>query len=539
MKSILDFWPMPQYDPRDGQIYTLERLEASDKKYKLVQAPVGAGKSLIGVTYAEYCKYVAETQNNHSEEPLKAAFYLTPQIVLQKQYETSFPDDFMASLYGKSNYPCKRIQSTCDVGSALKKKCPGGCPFAMAKGTAQRAEHVVLNYKLALLQFLYTQTWGARHLIVHDECHGLEEYLTELSAPSTNQMKAEKYGTKWKQHQTLDTALDWVSESYLPAASKHHSQLYSELREIIEYADHEPTQQEARKLKELNALEEHIDEFQALLLNDRETLRSTVVLVTDDKSLKFKPLSGADIFQSLLADRADNHLFMSSTILNPEGYCKDLGIDPDDAEFIDITSDFPVEKRPVFYMPQCKMNASWNQPENAAGRGKMSRAILDITEMHKEDSGIIHTGNFKIAEWVVRLLEDMGTHNIWHHNPNSGDNRNDIIEAFQKDTKPAILVSPSITEGLDLKDDLARFAIFAKVPFGFLGDQWIKQRMKMSQEWYQRRTLIDVIQGGGRVVRSASDWGNTYILDESWGYLYKRANKYIPQWWKDGYLVKS
>ena len=538
MKSIFDFWPIPEFTPRPNQVRALEWLEENHSQYKylFLQAPVGSGKSLIGATFANY--KLSHGGMDSEGNTLRGGFYLTPQIILQKQYETSFPEGMMASLYGKGNYHCSRVKSSCDVGSALKKKCRG-CPYAIAKAQAVSSDHVILNYKLALLQFHYTQTWNDRHVIVHDECHGLEEYLTELSAPQITKNKCEKYSVKWKVPQSLDVALDWVSETYIPAASKYMSTLYAEVKEIIDNIDKEPTPREAKLVKELNALEEHLDELQLLLLSDRNTLRSSVVLVTDEQLFKFKPLSGAGIFHDVLNYVADNHLFMSSTILNHEGFCKDLGIDPAESSYLELDSDFPVEQRPIFYMPQCKMNASWSSPENENGRRKMHDKIREICQMHAEDSGIIHVGNFKIADWVVRTLQNLGTHNVWHHLPGSGDNRNDIIDAFQKDPKPAILVSPSITEGLDLKDDLARFAIFVKIPFGFLGDQWIKQRMNMSQEWYQRRTLIDVVQGSGRVVRGAEDWGNTYILDESWGFLFKKAGKFIPQWWKDGYRVMS
>ncbi len=538
MKSIFDYWPIPEFEPRPNQIKGLEWLEANHDqfKYLLLQAPVGSGKSLIGATFTAY--KLAQGGFDMEGNTMRGGFYLTPQIILQKQYEDSFPNDMMASLYGKGNYQCAKVKSTCDVGSVLKSRCHG-CPYAVAKGQAQTSEHVVLNYKLALLQFYYTQTWSNRHVLVHDECHGLEEHLTELTAPQVTEKRCERYGIKWKAMQTLDAALDWVSASYLPGASKYHSRLYAEVADIIEQVDASPTPREAKLIKELNALEEHMDDLQTLLLADRNDIRASTVLVTDDQSFKFKPLHGAAVFRDVLDYRAENHLFMSSTILNPEGYCADLGIDPSETAYLELESDFPIESRPVYYMPQCKMNASWSSPENAKGRDRMKKQLLELTEMHGDDSGIIHTGNFKIAEWVVRILLDSGTHNVWHHNPDSGDNRNDVIQAFQDDPKPAILVSPSITEGLDLKDDLSRFAIFAKIPFGFLGDQWIKQRMKMSQEWYQRRTLVDVVQGSGRVVRSDEDWGNTYILDESWGYLYSKGSKYIPQWWKDGYFVKN
>jgi Rad3-related DNA helicase len=228
---------------------------------------------------------------------------------------------------------------------------------------------------------------------------------------------------------------------------------------------------------------------------------------------------------------------MSATILNPDSFCRDLGINPNDAVFYSLDSDFPAENRPVIYMPQMKMNVNWNSDENHNNRKDMIDNIKKLMEVHKDQSGIIHTGNFAIAKWLTEELEDVIPHEIFHHNPDSGDNRNQIIQVFQSTKKPAVLISPSITEGLDLTDDLARFAIIVKTPYKNIGDQWVKTRMELSSEWYQRQAIIDVIQGCGRIVRSKDDWGNVYILDQSWGYLYEKTKDMIPQWWKDAYHV--
>jgi Rad3-related DNA helicase len=165
----------------------------------------------------------------------------------------------------------------------------------------------------------------------------------------------------------------------------------------------------------------------------------------------------------------------------------------------------------------------------------MLTTVKQVLELHKNDSGLIHTGNFAIAQWLVEHLDNEIDHKIYHHNPDTDDDRNAVINGFVGDPKPSVLISPSSTEGLDLKDELGRFAIFCKVPFGYLGDQWIKRRMEMSTSWYQRRALIDVIQGGGRVVRSPTDTGNVYILDASWQFLYKQAYHMIPKWWREAY----
>ena len=192
-------------------------------------------------------------------------------------------------------------------------------------------------------------------------------------------------------------------------------------------------------------------------------------------------------------------------------------------------------------MPQMKMNASWVKPEFNASREQMKQFVLQILDTHADESGIIHTASFKLASWYVDFLSRSNIpHHVMHHNPDSDMSREEVINAYQEraeQNKPSLLISPSITEGLDLYEDRARFAIFAKTPFANLGDQWVKRRMELSKQWYHRQAIIQVIQGCGRIVRSNTDNGNVYMLDGSWGYLFNNVSHTIPQWWKDAYTA--
>ncbi len=525
--EILKYWPIDS-PPRENQIKAFEWLEQQTAKYILLESPVGSGKSLIGVTYS---RYLNQGKGN--------SFILTPQIILQKQYEDSFKADTIASLYGKSNYKCNNRNTTCDIGGLVKPRCDN-CPAAQARARAKSSPNVVLNYKLAMLNFVFTTTFNQRDLMVLDECHNTEAELTEFDAVQIFAARCEKYGIKWKPHTDISKALEWVRTSYLPVMEKKLQDLMDECEELIDkgtnYGRHVlPT--EIQKLREMNALLEHVEGLNDILHEGFENVHKNWSLIFDKNFIKFKRLFGAHSFKYILEPMAKQFLFMSSTILDPENFCRDLGIDPKESAFMSLKSNFPAENRPVVYMPQMKMNVSWNNDENKTNRINMVSTIKQLMEIHEDNSGIIHTGNFAIAKWLTQELSNQGTHEIFHHNPDSGDNRNQIISVFQSTKHPGILISPSITEGLDLVDDLARFAIICKIPYGFLGDQWIKQRMEMSSQWYQRQAVIEIIQGGGRVVRSEDDWGDVYILDSSWGYLYNQTKHIIPDWWKEAYHV--
>lgn len=528
MNDILEYWPFP-YEPRENQKQALRWLAEQEAKYLLLEAPVGSGKSNIGITYSRYL------DRDSKRRTLGNSFILTPQRILQDQYEKSFLSNKkinLASLYGKSNYECSDKKTTCDIGSIFNK-CDS-CPYQSAKNHAKHANDVVLNYRLALLAFAFTKTFNKRNLAILDECHNTETHLVQFDTMRITYKRCEKYGLKFKTFDDISKALKWLNEYYVPEMETIVEKLEDEAETIIDKPRSSITKADMNTVREANKLREHLDEAVMTIMRKESYVHQHFALVNDSKSFEFKRLKGDTAFRSYLEPQADKFLFMSSTILDKDGFCSDIGIPSNQTAFLSLGSEFPPENRKVVYMPQMKMNASWRRDENETNRSKMIDMINKILEMHENESGIIHTGNFQIAQWLVNAVNS--SHRVYHHNPDTGDSRDAVITAFLGDPKPSILISPSITEGLDLKDDLGRFAIFAKIPFGNLGDQWIKRRMEMSSNWYQRKALTDIIQGGGRVVRSSDDWGTTYILDQSWTYLQHQTKHMIPQWWKDGYI---
>ena len=530
MEKILDFWPF-DFKPRKNQELALEWLQEQTVPYLIIEAPVGSGKSNIGLTYSQ-------SMGRHRSAKNGDSFILTPQRILQQQYEQSVSDNDkidMASFYGKGNYTCRSKNSTCEIGSIVKPRCDR-CPFQAAKTRAQKAADTVLNYRLALTSFAYASTFSRRQLIVLDECHTLEQHLVDFDAFRVHEGRCKKYNLPFKAtHKIIDKAHEWVNKTYLPKLKQVVFDLEEKCEPLFDKAGSELTKAEINTIRELGKLQEHLDETVEIALTSLDVLTSNYVLVWDKVMFQFKRLTAKHAFHNIVKPFAYKYLFMSSTILNKDGFCDDLGIPKDQTAFLSLPSEFDVTNRPVVYMPQTKMNAKWKEPENAKGRKNMLNTIEQLLDIHKNDSGIIHTGNFEVATWLVENLEV--DHKVYHHNPDVGDDRNSVILSFQSDPKPSVLISPSSTEGLDLKDDLGRFAVFCKIPFGYLGDQWIRRRMEMSSEWYQRRALIDVIQGGGRIVRTPSDHGYVYILDQSWAYLFKSTQYMIPRWWRESYTI--
>lgn len=524
--SILDYWPTPEFTPRDNQVTALEWMEKQDAKYLILELPVGSGKSLLGVNLS---KYIAKSNGS--------SFILTPQRILQDQYESDFEKHgrkLLASLHGKGNYKCQPKHTSCNIGSIVKPRCKE-CPHADAKKIAREASNTVLNYRLALTSFSYTETFTKRRLMIMDEAHTLERHLVDFDSVDILYYRCKKYDIDFKVKKTLKSALDWVKETYLPKMQDILSDMEQDNEYLYEKAGSDITKKELGKLKEIDELGDHVAEVLLLTVRTIDYLEENFVLVFDKTMFQFKRLKGAYSFKKILEPMADRFLFMSSTILNKTAFCYDLGIDPKDTAFLSLESEFPVENRPVYYMPIMKMNAAWKNPENKVGRKNMIERLIGLLDIHKDESGILHTANYQIAMWLTEELQGKIDQVIFQHNPDDNVKRKDAISGFMECERPSILISPSCTEGLDLKDDISRFAIIVKTPFGYLGDQWIKRRMEMSSEWYRRRAMTDIIQGGGRIVRSSEDTGTVYILDASFAYLYSQSIGMVPKWWKDSF----
>jgi Rad3-related DNA helicase len=134
----------------------------------------------------------------------------------------------------------------------------------------------------------------------------------------------------------------------------------------------------------------------------------------------------------------------------------------------------------------------------------------------------------------VRYLRDRGLGNrIITHDSNFGAREEaqfQHIVAREKD--PTILFSPSMTEGLDLREDLSRLQIVCKVPYPAL-TPYNKARMQRDPAYYQWQTALKLVQQTGRSNRSATDRSHTFILDSGFSTFIQKNNHILPKYWLD------
>jgi Rad3-related DNA helicase len=214
---------------------------------------------------------------------------------------------------------------------------------------------------------------------------------------------------------------------------------------------------------------------------------------------------------------------LSATILNHRAFCESLGIPMEESSFITLPSPFPVENRPVLISSIGKMSAS--EIDNTLP--KLAEAVRQILAAHPKEKGIIHCHSYKVANYIMKNVKSKRL--LTHRS----EDREDVLNQHLSSREPTVLVTPSMTEGVDLKGDFSRFQIVCKVPYPYLGDKLIQKRMRRWSWWYPLQTAKTIIQSLGRSIRSADDFAISYILDSDWDRFFNQQKDMFPDSFKE------
>lgn len=211
-------------------------------------------------------------------------------------------------------------------------------------------------------------------------------------------------------------------------------------------------------------------------------------------------------------------LLMSATIIDPQHFAKSLGIER--YKFVEAKSTFLSEKSPIHISNKFKLNYKNLQ----ANLPKVTKAIQDICDFHGEEKGAIHTHTGRITDYLRDNL--LGDRFLFRFQDNNNEK---LILSHTLSELPTVVVSPSITHGVDFKDDLARFQIIVKLPYLPLGDARVKALFEVDSDWYTNKMLSTLVQSSGRGSRSQDDWCTTYILDGTAAAVINRSKNKIPE----------
>ena len=107
----------------------------------------------------------------------------------------------------------------------------------------------------------------------------------------------------------------------------------------------------------------------------------------------------------------------------------------------------------------------------------------------------------------------------------------DILEEHSLRTD-SVLVSSSMTEGIDLHDDLSTFQIIVKLPWDSLANLRTKTLAEEIPLWYSNKMWQKLLQASGRSIRSHTDYAETFVLDASFNFQHKKFSSYLPEYFE-------
>lgn len=510
-RPATDFFIAGSYRP--GQREAIERAEDAFKRgYKLViiEAPTGIGKSQIAQALASWSSY---------------AHILTPQKILQSQYQRDFPEMFV--MKGRNAYPCHEGK-TCAEGSCRvkHKTLHDDCPYAQALMNARMAATGVHNFDSFHYQTMLGRGFGHRELLIVDECHAIEpKFLGFMEITLTNYKKPRLIIPKYKTLKEYDKFLEMQYEEIvreIAEAEQAANDRYSSKPLDVIMKDMEELQKLELRLSryfEKRETVEYVCEFdggEARYNSEGKCIREA----RGYQSVTIKPVFvGAFVRDSLLS-QAERVLMMSATILSKKLFCENVGINPEECVFIQVPGYFPAENRPVYRRYVGNMNKDTihkTLPE-------MVKEIKVILAEYPNDRGIIQTHTNFIAEYIKAHINDPRlTFNKDY------DRVDDTLEAHA--SKPgSFIVAAGLKEGVDLKDELSVVQIICKVSYPDMGDVRVARRMKLTPQYYPHQTATMLVQMFGRSVRSETDHAVTFILDSGFDHFYARNNRLIPKY---------
>lgn len=246
------------------------------------------------------------------------------------------------------------------------------------------------------------------------------------------------------------------------------------------------------------------------------------------RTISIKPIDISKFANSFF--ETECQLFMSATI-DKSSFCENMGLPQDDVAFVDtVKSPFPTEHRSIDLLNIRRLRYGSTDEDEL----EVIKTIDRIMNEHSNERGLILTSSIPRCQKIIRHLSPKNTQRIrlCHSKNKDGKSQDDVISEHASDPT-GVLLSSSLWEGVDLKDDLSRFQIVAKVPYSNYNEKRTKAKMNKFPLWYTSQTLTKILQGFGRSIRSDDDWAKTYVLDSAVNNVFFKGKSMIPKAYYD------
>lgn len=448
---------------RQSQTKILLDILNHKDKYIYIKAPMGVGKSLMGMVLCSL------------NSP---ATYLCSTKMLQEQLQKDFPEARV--MMGRSNFPCLRLKMLTAENCTHTKGNPcqhfSRCPYRVQKKIVAAHPIKILNYPYYINECFYAGEFGNNRLVVCDEADLMEKAVIgfinvtitprmqdelRLTTPAYKTFGSESLRRSWD---------EWCGEC-IDKTTKRLHEFTSKLERATYNEDVDGIARWGRRVKGCENLVSRMSLMKA-------NLQADWIWENKDGRWVFRPLW----ITKQLADRTfyafgERFIIMSATLppVNVASFL--LGADEKEGYGVEVDHPFPAGNRPVIVRPRYTLIRSTFESEAE----RILQAHREVFDAHPNEKILVHAVSYKLA----RLILSIGNGRMITH---TAEDKEQAIQSFKESPLPLIMVSPSLTRGIDLPDDLTRVIVWSKAPYLSLGDEVTKRRAnygKFGNVWYK------------------------------------------------------
>ncbi len=511
-------FPAPTYrGVQQEAIANISAAYSSGAKVVIVRAPTGTGKSLLARAIAG------------AADSDVGAYYTTPQVSQLDDVSANPLLDDIAIIRGKRNYGCilpghrgeAVNQARCARDSDFDCPEKQRCPYFVDRAAA--AEAPIAGMTLAyFMQTAGSELFDARDVIVIDEAHGLLEWAEMYATIELGPQNV----PSWEELRIPELDSSRPGRRVVEAVEQIHADLEGTLTDLEAVGS--LSAQDVLERDRLRELVSRIGWFRRDVEQMQQSDRWVVDQAADSGALAIKPLNPAPFLRHTVWDRGVRFALLSATILDPEAYCRGVGLPSGRVRTVDVPHTFPLRQRPLFDV----MVGEMTYEARAGTLPKMGELLVRLMAVHPDSKGLVHCHSYAIQEHLFEQLTAAGAADrVIKH---STEDRDRLLDQWKHESAPQVLLSVRMEEALDLHDDLCRWQLLCKAPYLNTRDSRVQHRLDAGAwDWYNRMALRRIIQACGRVVRSADDYGETYIADSSIGGLFDRTQQLMPSWFRE------
>jgi len=235
-------------------------------------------------------------------------------------------------------------------------------------------------------------------------------------------------------------------------------------------------------------------------------------------SLNTTPLSIAEIFAKQISGHPRAWIFTSATLAVKQHfghYQSEMGLL--DARTACWDSPFNYPEQALLYVPQ-----DLPEPNSPGYTDAVIAAALPLIEASKGRAFLLFTSLRAMQRAYEILQAEFDRKNLKYPLIMQGEgSRNELLRQFREHGNAVLLGSQSFWEGVDVRGEALSLVVIDKLPFAPPDDpvlaariaQISKQGRNAFMEYQLPRTIINLKQGAGRLIRDENDRGVLMICD--------------------------